>query len=101
MSDRLKSAEKSASTAKERKTSIIKAEPMSFDLSSDESEEEVSNANNDFIIATADEKTEMVEENSKEIKKPYIFKPSNFGLTLWNPATTDINQYMDRVSRAR
>ena len=100
MSERLKTAKKSASTAKKFKTSVVKAEPMSFDLSSDESEEEVSNANNDFIIATADEKTEMVEENSKEIKKPYIFKPSNFGLTLWNPATTDINQYMDRVFRA-
>ena len=79
--------------------SRVKSEPFSFDDSDISEDEHFVSAH---TINTMDmSKAEEPNDDAKEtLRRAYIYKPSTFGLTIWNPSTSDISSYMERVLKA-
>ena len=96
-----KKVNKTSIKATERKHTAknTKCEPSDLILS-DISDDELG-VSEHFITSVDKVETQVeVKEESNGLRRAYIYKPSTFGLTVWNPVTTDIGSYMQRVVKA-
>ena len=96
-----KKVNKTSIKAIDRKDKVknIKAEPSDLILS-DISDDEFGVS--EHLITSVDpvDTQNEVKDESNGLRRAYIYKPSTFGLTVWNPVTTDIGAYMQRVVKA-